>query len=259
MAITDEMLLKYVDGDLSDDERRELERLLEGDDLAGERVALMRASGSYLEDASKQTSAETSEDPLAASILDGTFGQKPLPIVEPKRYSVRQVPAWAACVLIMCIGLSFVGGMAFDSHRNASQLPEWAERVADYQTLYMRQTVENAKMSEEERTAFVAKASGIMGTDVSIPDLSGHDLEFRRAQLLSFRGNTVVQLVYLPKGVGEPVALCFMKQAKADKVAALNSHRNLNVVSWTKDNLGFLLVAEMGGKKLLSVARDSGA
>ena len=116
-------------------------------------------------------------------------------------------------------------------------------RVADYQSLYIAETVANVSAERHSKaSALIALASGTEGSEV--PDLSSFGYEFARAQHLGFEDETLVQLVYRKEGVA-PLALCFMPDSDGQVLPmALSKHHHLNSASWMVNQHHFVLVAE---------------
>jgi len=80
------------------------------------------------------------------------------------------------------------------------------------------------------------------GLQVSIPDLRGAGLTFKRIQRLSFHNQPVVQMVYLPEN-GEPIALCATVDPGPDETPHARHIGELDAVEWRQDRIGYLLVA----------------
>jgi len=138
----------------------------------------------------------------------------------------------------------------------------WVERVADYQTLYVANTVANLSETRvADANKLIASVTGTSSdasaqsqslgqslgqseVQTKIPDFSDHGYQFARAQELGFEGKTLVQLVYSKPG-DTPLALCFMAESDVkDLPVKLSKHHQLNAASWITDNQHFVLVAD---------------
>lgn len=121
----------------------------------------------------------------------------------------------------------------------------WVQRVADYQSLYVEQTVSALSANNEQNAmALLQKIKSSAGIAVAIPDFSALGYEFARAQQLGFEGQTLVQLVYRKPGT-TPMALCFMRADKQPELAMLTStHHHLLAASWIQQEQQFVLVAD---------------
>ena len=88
-----------------------------------------------------------------------------------------------------------------------------------------------------------------------VPDLRAEGLTFKRAQRLSFRGQELIQLVYLPAS-GDPVALCVMREKNRDSAAAHGRPgARCMPPSGMRVTLGYVLVAKNSPIDLLALGR----
>lgn len=118
--------------------------------------------------------------------------------------------------------------------------PGWKAVVASYQSLYGPNTLTSAP-AEAERTAQLAQASAALGLDITdLPQAQG--LDFRRAQVLDFRGKTLVQIAY-QSDAGAPVALCIIAAAgPAPKEMQAETLEGLAATSWNAGGFAYLLI-----------------
>ena len=177
--------------------------------------------------------------------------------------------AQAACVL-----LSVAAGFLIGTHQSGEQpsndqvavsdaLPAhalqqaWVERVADYQTLYVPNTVSHI---EADLTASMEKLNGLgqsTGMRTAIPDLSESGYHFARVQELGYEGKTLVQVVYSKPG-HTPLALCFMP---ADGAVGLplqiGERHGLGTASWVDGDQRFVIVADESPENLTALYQSS--
>ncbi|WP_310610846.1 zf-HC2 domain-containing protein [Limnohabitans sp.] len=127
-----------------------------------------------------------------------------------------------------------------------------AHRIAQYQALYVRETVQDGALSERQAQAVLmqwsqqaAQASHIQ----TAPDLDAFGLRLVRAQRLALNGQPILQWVYLP-AQGQPVALCGMARPDAHSAAAqmqpsppLFSASGMRGTHWQHRNVLWVLVA----------------
>lgn len=141
---------------------------------------------------------------------------------------------------------------------DAWSVSPWISAAAAYQKLYSRATIVRI---EPDMPLTAATLDDIHRDDdlaVGIPDLSEQGLAFKRIQRLRWNGKPVVQIVYLP-AQGAPVALCVIKEQRADAAPARARLDSLDVVSWRRGGLGYALLGAHGtvdlnglGKRLYS-------
>lgn len=121
----------------------------------------------------------------------------------------------------------------------------WVKRIADYQSLYVENTVASVSQSAIDDALKLLESTDNLGdTQASIPDFSELGYQFARAQELGFEGQTLVQFVYKKSG-SAPLALCFMRDSNAQPIPMnLSEHHGLNAASWVTGNQHYVLVAE---------------
>ena len=124
----------------------------------------------------------------------------------------------------------------------------WVERVADYQSLYVPETVGDAGGLEAGRRTLerIARETGLA---TGIPDLSAFGYAFARAQRLGYEGDPLVQLVYTAPGK-LPLALCHMPRDGADAPLVTAERSGLATASWAAAGQRFVLVGEESPERL---------
>jgi len=286
MTLTEEILLKYADGKLDDEHVKSVEIQLQHDDVAGERLRLIRLSGEALDLERQSARAAFAVDELADKILmdaPGDGGPEFHPSGASAEGSARSVvtpmqsgaprPAgrWMmgaiAASLLLCvagIAAGYIGARSFgEISPDAGQdlemagVPTWIARVVDYHTLYDRETVGTSKASPEDVVRLQARFSDLMQQTITVPDLDATDLEFRRGQILKFRGSPIVQLAYLPDQTGRPVALCLTPSSQADSAPSYSELRGMGVVRWTRDKIDYVMVGYLPEQRLMTSARSA--
>lgn len=286
MTVTEEILLKYADGNLDDEQMKSVESQLRHDDVAGERLRLIRLSGDALARERLSGDAAFAVDQLADKILrDRSVDNGPAPdqmpasaagngacVVAPAQFGApKPTGRWTlgaiAASLLFCvagvaagyIGAHSFGAVGSDARQDMAMagVPTWIARVVDYHTLYDRETVGTSKASEADVAGLQARFSDLMKRTVTVPDLEPTDLEFRRGQVLKFRGTPIVQLAYLPDRTGRPVALCLTPSSQEDSALTYSELRGMGVVRWTRDKVDYVMVGYLPEQRLLASARSA--
>ncbi len=117
----------------------------------------------------------------------------------------------------------------------------WKQAVASYQSLYTTATLDGLAPSPDEAQAQLAAVSDTLGLNMrDLPVPAG--LSFRRAQVLTFKGNPLIQVAYI-RPDGTPVALCVLKSEKGQPgpmaQATLFGQTSL---SWNAGGFAYLLI-----------------
>ncbi|WP_133649772.1 anti-sigma factor family protein [Paraburkholderia flava] len=266
-------LLAYVNGELPEHAREEVERAVQTSPDVAEQVALLRASRLPYREAFAQQKLPPVPSRLAAQIeaLAREAAQKnssaaqpgvndPVIPTEPGiantapiRSRLRVAPAWLAvafvagafmCGAVLRFAPGAASGLGGFSTASADTRP-WITAAAGYQQLYSRETLENVDANAELSEKTLEQIRDQDGLALSIPDLRDAGLTFKRVQRLRFGDKALVQIVYLPQQ-GAPVALCVMKEAKPDAAVATARVASMNVVTWRQAELGYVLIGQPG-------------
>ncbi len=232
-----ELLLAYVDKQLSDKEILEAEALVAKDPEA---AAFVKTLG-------------VSELPFAESfdfLLEDESNSTPINIKSKRSW---QIPASMAASLLL--GLVVGYGIFSNKTNNPDHMTaNWITEVANYQLLYVRETVTPApKLNNQQQVALQEKLSKALNGGLHIPDLSKQKLDFRRGQLLDINGQPLVQLAYLPDD-GLPVALCVLRNDAEDSLPKSGESRGLSYIEWSKNGLSYVLIGKTDMKLLESAA-----
>jgi anti-sigma factor RsiW len=292
MKIDDASLLAYVDGELSTDERAQVEQAMRESDEVAARVSMLRASQlSYME-AFDQQALPPMPDSLSRSVdelirqhrsgakahhaagvvptaIDGEFAQFSGDNVHPLKPRARSLPrlSWPKFAVAFvagafCCGLALQlvpqmvrgrGGLATAS--DDSRMASWIKAAAGYQQLYSRDTIARLQPDVRVTASTVADIRRVDNLALQIPDLRSQGLTFKRVQRLRFHDKPLVQIVYLPEK-GKPVALCVLKEARADAAPSNARVDGMAVVAWRRGQLGYALIGEPGTVDLDSLGKQ---
>lgn len=154
------------------------------------------------------------------------------------------------------LGGALLGGASVHwfANRNPSQtqpyVPSWVDAIAQYQSLYARETVSGVPQSSDQAQTVVrgfAQAAQVL--NFTIPDLSSQGFHFQRAQRLNFNSIPLLQIVYLA-AEGLPLALCAMpaKLLKLEPTAEPSSPteviaHGMSNAYWQRNDLAWVIVA----------------
>lgn len=239
------LLLGYVDKQLSPEEIEQAEALIAEDPEA---EAFVQTLG-------------FSELPYAESFDFLLEEESTISVETPSSQPTNDKKSWywptsMAASLLMGLAIGFA---VFSSHSNNTEnmTSNWITEVANYQLLYVRDTVNPApKLSSEQQLALQKKLSNALDGDLNIPDLSKQKLDFRRGQLLDIDGKPLVQLAYLPEE-GLPVALCVLRNDAEDSLPKSGESRGLSYIEWSKNGLSYVLIGKTDMKVLESAAMSA--
>jgi anti-sigma factor RsiW len=252
MGIDDTDLLAYVDGQLPQERRAEVDAAVASSPGVAARLNAMRASALPYATAFDAQVLPPLPPELSQRVGDllSTYPQR-----GQRRASSwpRLGVAFAAGVLCCAIVLKLLPSAA-PRQAAAAQVSPWIKAVADYQQLYSRATL----ASVTEDPALSARVINDLrvndGIAVVVPDLRNAALTFKRVQRLSFHDQPVVQMVYLPEH-GEPIALCVTRDARPDETPHAQQIGEMSSVAWRRDNLAYVVLSKGQAQTLLELGR----
>jgi anti-sigma factor RsiW len=270
MKYSDEDLVRYADNTISAERRHRLLDAAEHDAELANTLAALDASKLPFKAAFDQQPLPPVPPALRNEVatLVGVAGSDNVSRLDVtgKKGRSSTYPRWplylaqAAC-LALCVGIGFVIGTANQSIPDGNSVElnvtadgntgsalgtqrQWVERVADYQTLYVENTVANLEPDLPGALAQLDTLGQASGVKVAVPDLSDAGYQFARVQELGFEGQALVQVVYTSDGKA-PLALCYMlANGELDEHLVLSSRHGLGTASWITDNQRFVVVAD---------------
>lgn len=261
-------LSAYLDGEVDDAERKELENLVSRSDDARRILETLKA-GNALGDKALE---DVLHDPVPLSLVRHI---KQGPGAAPKTERVvatvkkRKTKAWprlaAAGVTLLLVGGStgyIVGKTSEDTAPLAANIAisrAWLDDIADAHRIYSRQTaeyqVEVRSTSDNSRMRnWLVSSTGI---DFSIPDLSVRNLSFEGARLLVTDGRPTAQLVYKDED-NDVFAICLVKaRPGADDSAMLESIRDdIAMIAWQSGGTSYVVVGPSSDANVRQLAED---
>jgi len=235
----------YVDGQLSAEGRRRVDRYLEEHPEARQQVADYRALNQHLQ----QFFAPVMEEPIPPELL-----QRP-----PRRSRWRPLGlALAACLLLSLGGL--LGWQLRDQLELApidvAGTPEYLVREAAMAyAVYSPEVRHPVEVYGNEKQHLVAWLSKRMRTRVRAPDLSGLGMQLVGGRLLSSEDGPGVMLMYEDSS-GRRVILYACHAANDNRTTAFRFARQdgVSVFYWIDKDLSYALAGELDRPLLEAVA-----
>lgn len=136
--------------------------------------------------------------------------------------------------------------------RSPQQLDGWMDYVAAYQALYVQDTVASLPQQDPANDANLVRVASVLGRDLKLPE-GPSSLDYRRAQLLGFQGQPLVQLAFVSPS-GAPIALCIIKNDGADTELELVNLEGLSTAYWRKNGFNFMLI---GGTDIELIKKEA--
>ena len=239
-----EDLLAYADGQLNPDEIDEIEALLKHDLSARTFLEKMQLSDLPYSSAF--------EPLLDLSDIEPSLPIHPVPADQTlaQRYLSRiSQPVQLAAALLIGLSLS----IAYQQF-TAVDRSNWMVQVAEYQQLYVRDTLQTEPLTQPQILALQKRLSLALDAELKIPDLSRYQLKFIRGQILQVNDQPLIQLVYLPQK-GGPIALCVTPKQFAVSEPTADTARGLAMIHWNSLKNSFVLMGDHPSQDLMRMAQ----
>ena len=255
-AVTIEMadaeLVAYLDGTLDPAARAALEARLSADPALAARRDMLAAGALGSTEGFDLLLAAAPAERLSAILAaaEAEAGQ-----------TVRRAPrAWqlvaAAAMLLVAGGLVGFGAARLVAPAPVvveAEAPGWRAVVAEYLTLYTRDTLAVIADDAALRAEELAEVGGRLSLALTPEKVSLPDLELKRAQLFQFKGMPLAQIAYLSTDDG-PVAFCIIANGKPDEEPAFEERLGQNIVFWTKGGRGYMVIGRLPRPTLETLA-----
>lgn len=258
-------LSAYLDGEVSEAERKELEQLVARDDEARLLLEMLKAGNAF----GNKAFEEFLHDPVPLSLVRRIkqgpgVNPKAERVVSaaPRQAKVRLWPrALAASIALLLVGSStgyLIGRTSNDGAPsvNVAAARSWLDDIADYHRIYSRQTAEHLVEVPASGDARIESwLASSVGVNFAVPDLSGRGLTFEGARLLVAGGKPVAQLMYKNED-GDVFAICFLKSkpGTSDGKMTESIRDDVAMISWQKSGASYVVVGPSADPNLQQLA-----
>lgn len=159
----------------------------------------------------------------------------PVMIVAHQNWNFRQIAA--AAVIALTVGLG--AGTFIPEKKDTS----WVGYVAAYQALYANSTLAHISQTDEAARIELARVSSAIGKTLDLATFKGDaELDYKRSQILSFRGRPLIQMAFLTPD-GKPVALCIIHNGTIDAgEMQLEKIEGMEAAAWQNGGFSYVLI-----------------
>lgn len=256
MNVDDSLLMAYVDGELSPEQRGEVEAAIAHSDELAERVAALQASVLPYRAAYDRQTVPPVPESLTRRIEELVSVSTPQERSARRGGSRRFSMQWAAAAFVagaICSGV--LTGYFSGVNPLKPGVDPWVKSVADYQVLYGRDTVANLREDKTSTEQVMADIHQRDGMPVAVPDLRQAGLKFKRVQRLNYHDRPLIQMVYLPER-GDPVALCVIEENESDAPVRSSQVGEMKTVTWRANRLAYVLLAKTPSLDLQAIGNS---
>jgi anti-sigma factor RsiW len=266
--LSNERLVAYIDGEVSASEREAMDRALQNDTKARERLNILSLGNRPFSEAFDLLLDAAPDDRLQAMLADIVGrGASPVPGSEDKTvvplrsrhparsgFALWQMAAAAAILALVFAGGMFAGGL-FEDRQQVAEKVGWREAAARYVSLFSKETLEGMPADPQQRQANLKQIETSLGLSLSGERIASASLSFEGSQLLQIEGKPLAQIAYLRDG-RTPVALCITRTAMPTVGPATEQRYGLNVVHWVANGYGFMVIGKVPESDLAKIAAD---
>jgi anti-sigma factor RsiW len=244
----DDALTAYLDGELDEPVRAALEARMLAEPALKSRLEQLARGGRPFGAAYAALLAAAPQDRLTAGLNAAIAGHR----AHAERRNWQRVAMAIAAALVIFVAGGATGYLVLPQFNPPTPLPGWRQVVAEYQGLMTTDTLEAIPDDPNAVAAELAAAGGKLAVDLTADKLALPDAELKRAEILEFRGKPLVQLAYLADA--EPVALCIIANGQPNKATDFEMREGFNIVFWTDDGRGYMLIGKLPRDKLEAYA-----
>jgi anti-sigma factor RsiW len=228
--ITDEELVAYLDGALEPTRRGEIGAAIDMDAHIAGRIAALSLDKNELLTALNAVADAAPVSTLRARLQSKDTSRRAAPRMAFESFK------FAAMLL-----LGILAGYAVGIRSSADRTRDWRHAVADYQTLYATSTLASIASDIDAKRHELAAAGTALGLPIKFDALQVAGLEFKRAQILQFGGQPLIQFAYLDQG-GIPISFCVLRTGDADSAVRTDTIGGLAAVIWNENGYSFIIV-----------------
>jgi anti-sigma factor RsiW len=272
----DELLVAYLDGELDESSRAEIEAWLEHDSAGRDRVARLTESASLLRAAFDVVLREEVPERLIAAAhgasADAAREAEILPFLPRRRIAAFGAPRhwWIAVpVAASLFGLLIGGGLGYfglgktpgagGEDKQVAALSAstngWLDNAAEYHRLFVGASTANSSFAdipakEGDGGDVMQKLSERTGQDgVRAPNLKPWGLIFQGARLVAFEGHAATQFIYtaddktIGKAIG-PLTVLIGSSKRPELAPTFDRRQDTNVLYWRRKGHAYAIVGQ---------------
>ena len=251
--LSDELLMAYIDGQLDKPQASVVGQMLRGDEDLARRVRRLQESQARFLEVFGALVREGSLPGARQGKARPARGTESLS--DPSGFVTAGV---AALLVVFGASLGFTtayySGMAQGAAAQEQSMPpaNWSEDIAELHGYFTAEALTASRDSQANPELVKFQLAKLGSRAAILPDFSQSGLRFVRAQMLSYRGNRLMQLVY--SGRTDPLVALYITQGDSDAPLRPGRFGDVKTVSWSQSGLRFLIAADMTQEALRALA-----
>jgi len=253
--ITPEILVAWIDGELSSQRSAEISALVSADADLATQVAYLEASKLPYKAALNQ---DVPPVPNALKVQVEQWSQiadnDVAPVKPERKTNYRDIFSGALAASILLVA-SWVGLTHFQKPDASAQ---WTQAIVSYQNFYVAETVSDINGNQKAGVKKLLKLQQEYAAfPPAPPDLTALGYSFKRVQQLDFADKPVIQMVFFKEGK-RPLAICLMPDTETVD-SKYTEHELLNSYIWQSGKLRAIVVAQEDSETLKKIANLVGS
>jgi anti-sigma factor RsiW len=264
MIVDESMLRAYVDGELDAITRQHVETVIAHSAELQSQLAALRASclpyrAAFESQRLPEVPARLVQSVQAMADVAAAPSSNVVPLATistTRRRSMLGLGLAAAASFAAGLFVPWRPGLeasGSDSQHARANEP-WVSAIANYHALYVRETVDAPADAPSRLNRLMEGFGDRERRALVVPDLEPAGLRFKRVQRLGFGERPLIQMVYLPER-GRPAALCMLPTTLPDTAPKLSKLEGLDVTSWSRQGLAYVLVTDLGPEPTMALTR----
>jgi anti-sigma factor RsiW len=280
---SDELLVAYLDGELDDRRRAEVEAWLAHDASLRETVAQLRETDDLL----RESLESALREPLPERLIEAARGPQPsaeIVAFRPAAKAARTpllrrwwigLPVAASLFgLMVGTGAGYFGlskevpqgaepTQVAANGGSASANASWLDNVAGYYKLFVSAEAGGDQASfvdipakDQDRGELIKKISRQLPQEVKPPDLKPWGLTFQGARLLVIEGRPAAQLFYTGNKAIGPLTVVIGSSKRQDMTPTFDRREDVNVLYWRHQGRAYAIVGQADIGYLWNLAND---
>jgi anti-sigma factor RsiW len=253
--LSDDVLVAYVDGQLDKPQASVVGRLLRDDRELAYRVSRLQQTQAQLLD----TFGTLLREGMSSASTTATRGGTSRKGAAPSAGGHILTFGTAGLLLLLGASAGFTGAYYSqsatprDDSTPAAQttIANWPGDMAEFHSFFTKDAMGVSPESQANPDMVKFQLAKLTKTG-TLPDFTAHGLKFVRGQMLSYRGNKVMQLVYL--GRSEPLVTLYIGVGGLDMQMSPGSFGDVKTVSWSTNELRYVIASDMQLQPLRALA-----
>jgi anti-sigma factor RsiW len=258
---SDELLVAFLDGELSDGDFADVAEWLERDPSLRARLTKLGETTALVREAFD----EVLREPVPARLFEASHPQATLLDFRPRRGMAIMARRWvgmAAAASLGCVmfgaSLGYLAAGGSTERHSAAQTQavqsSWLDNIATYHNFLISSAngAENTSWIDIGKTEAVATPA-----DITIPDLKPWSLTYEGGRKIVVEGKPAFQFIYFTdnKQLG-PVSLTVTNTVKSDSVPVLEQRDGVNILHWYHGGHGYVIIGQADKGYLWGLAND---